>query len=138
MWRWIALGVRARSKKLFKYMVSSTCSSTFIYLSFFPLIICFLFPFVCTACEYSRWINFIIYIFNSFRWISRVDDIEVDMEMQKMTVTCWANQSKVLKTVRKMGRKAELWSFPYNPEYHNFAQYYYNQNDHQSYPSSTY
>ncbi|PSS03011.1 Heavy metal-associated isoprenylated plant protein, partial [Actinidia chinensis var. chinensis] len=67
-----------------------------------------------------------------------VDDINVDMEMQKVTVTGWADQSKVLKTVRKTGRKAELWPFPYNPEYHTFTQYYYNQNGHQSYPSSTY
>ncbi|KAL0442662.1 UNVERIFIED_CONTAM: Heavy metal-associated isoprenylated plant protein 28 [Sesamum latifolium] len=45
--------------------------------------------------------------------------------MQKVTVTGWADQNKVLKTVRKTGRKAELWPFPYNPEYHNFYTHYY-------------
>ncbi|KAK4440043.1 Heavy metal-associated isoprenylated plant protein 28 [Sesamum alatum] len=54
-----------------------------------------------------------------------VDTIDIDMKMQKVTVTGWADQDKVLKTVRKTGRKAELWPFPYNPEYHNFYTHYY-------------
>ncbi|XP_059664116.1 heavy metal-associated isoprenylated plant protein 28-like [Cornus florida] len=54
-----------------------------------------------------------------------VDEVDIDMGMQKVTVTGWAEQKKVLKTVRKAGRKAELWPFPYNPEYHNFTHYYY-------------
>lgn len=47
------------------------------------------------------------------------------MNMQKVTVTGWADQKKVLKTVRKTGRKAELWPFPYNPEYHAYYGHYY-------------
>lgn len=54
-----------------------------------------------------------------------VDNIDVDMNMQKVTVTGWADQKKVLKTVRKTGRKAELWPFPYNPEYHAYYGHYY-------------
>lgn len=55
------------------------------------------------------------------------------MGMQKVTVTGWADQEKVLKTARKNGRQAELWPFPYNPEYQNFNQYYnYDQYQHQS------
>ncbi|CAK9152602.1 unnamed protein product [Ilex paraguariensis] len=66
-----------------------------------------------------------------------VDNIDIDMGMQKVTVTGWAEQKKVLKTVRKTGRQAELWPFPYNPEYHDFTNYYYyNQYHHQSNPSS--
>lgn len=41
------------------------------------------------------------------------------MSMQKVTVTGWADQKKVLKTVRKSGRRAEIWQFPYNPELRN-------------------
>lgn len=46
------------------------------------------------------------------------------MGMQKVTVMGWADQKKVLKTVRKTGRRAELWPFPYNPEYHGFKRHY--------------
>ncbi|KAM7492171.1 hypothetical protein LguiA_035092 [Lonicera macranthoides] len=39
--------------------------------------------------------------------------------MQKVTVTGWADQKKVVKTVRKTGRRAEMWQFPYNTELRN-------------------
>ncbi|KAL1560325.1 heavy metal-associated isoprenylated plant protein 28-like isoform X1 [Salvia divinorum] len=53
-----------------------------------------------------------------------VDSIDIDMNMQKVTVTGWADQKKVLKTVRKTGRTAELWPFPYNQEYHAYYSHY--------------
>lgn len=53
-----------------------------------------------------------------------VDNIDIDMNMQKVTVTGYTDQKKVLKTVRKTGRKAELWPFPYNPEYHAYYSTY--------------
>ncbi|CAI9773235.1 unnamed protein product [Fraxinus pennsylvanica] len=56
-----------------------------------------------------------------------VDNVDIDMYMQKVTVTGWAEQKKVLKAVRKTGRTAELWPYPYNPEYHGYAPFYYNQ-----------
>ncbi|KAI4306391.1 hypothetical protein L6164_029672 [Bauhinia variegata] len=59
-----------------------------------------------------------------------VDDVDIDMSMQKVTVMGWADQKKVLKTVRKTGRRAELWPYPYNPEYHGFNRQYYS-NSHQ-------
>lgn len=54
---------------------------------------------------------------------SGVDEVDIDMGLQKVTATGWADQKKVLKTVRKTGRRAELWQFPYNPEMrnHNFT-----------------
>lgn len=55
---------------------------------------------------------------------SGVDSIEIDMATQKVTVTGWADQKKVLKAVRKTGRRAELWSLPYNPEHHNGTDYF--------------
>ncbi|KAL2343297.1 hypothetical protein Fmac_004582 [Flemingia macrophylla] len=65
-----------------------------------------------------------------------VDDVDIDMRMQKVTVMGWAEQKKVLKTVRKTGRRAELWPYPYDPEYHAFARHYGNKNF--SKPSSSY
>ncbi|KAK3183269.1 hypothetical protein Dsin_030555 [Dipteronia sinensis] len=60
-----------------------------------------------------------------------VDDIDIDINNQKVTVMGWADQKKVLKTVRKTGRRAELWPYPYNPDYYNFTQQYYYQHQHQ-------
>lgn len=52
-----------------------------------------------------------------------MDEIDIDMGMQKVTVTGYAEQKKVLKAVRKTGRRAELWPFAYNPH----AQHHYKQ-----------
>ncbi|XP_004303179.1 PREDICTED: heavy metal-associated isoprenylated plant protein 26 [Fragaria vesca subsp. vesca] len=43
-----------------------------------------------------------------------IDNVEIDMALQKVSVTGRADldQKKVLKTVRKTGRRAELWQFP--------------------------
>ncbi|KAJ1426121.1 hypothetical protein SESBI_10507 [Sesbania bispinosa] len=65
------------------------------------------------------------------------------MGMQKVTVMGWADQKKVLKTVRKTGRRAELWPYPYNPEYHGFTRHYGNNYENNTYfasskPSSSY
>ncbi|XP_021898112.1 heavy metal-associated isoprenylated plant protein 28 [Carica papaya] len=51
-----------------------------------------------------------------------VDSVEIDMGLQKVTVTGWAEKKKVLKTVRKTGRRAELWQLPYNPHHHHYNQ----------------
>ncbi|XP_011626258.2 heavy metal-associated isoprenylated plant protein 28 isoform X1 [Amborella trichopoda] len=56
-----------------------------------------------------------------------VDTIDIDMRMQKVTVTGWAEQRKVLNAVRKTGRRAELWPFPYNAEYHSYTHHYHHQ-----------
>ncbi|KAI9085492.1 hypothetical protein K1719_032559 [Acacia pycnantha] len=58
-----------------------------------------------------------------------VDDVEIDMRMQKVTVMGWADQTKVLKAVRKTGKKAELWPYPYDPQYHDFVRHYCNNNN---------
>ncbi|XP_062096994.1 heavy metal-associated isoprenylated plant protein 28-like [Humulus lupulus] len=59
-----------------------------------------------------------------------VEEVEVDMKLQKVRVMGWAEQEKILKTVRKAGRRADMW--PYTPEdQHNFnVQQYYHQNHH--------
>ncbi|CAA3021668.1 Hypothetical predicted protein [Olea europaea subsp. europaea] len=54
------------------------------------------------------------------------------MGMQKVTVTGYADQKKVLRTVRKTGRRAEVWQFPYIPELRN-SNYAGNYNYQQHY-----
>lgn len=59
-----------------------------------------------------------------------VDDVDIDMVRQKVTVTGWVDQKKVLKAVRKTGRTAVLWPYQYNVEYppHGYTNsQYYNQ-----------
>ncbi|KAL8468235.1 hypothetical protein ACS0TY_031468 [Phlomoides rotata] len=69
----------------------------------------------CPGCETK--------IMKALSKLDGVDNIDIDMNLQKVTVTGWADQKKVLKRVRKTGRKAELW--PYNPEYHAYYSRYY-------------
>lgn len=57
---------------------------------------------------------------------SGVDDVVIDLSMQKVTVMGWAEQKKILKAVRRHGRTAELWPYPYNPQYHGFIDHYHN------------
>lgn len=58
-----------------------------------------------------------------------VESMEIDMENQKVSVMGWAasDPMKVLNTVRKTGRRAELWPYPFNP--HNQFYYEYCQSD---------
>ncbi|XP_008229090.1 PREDICTED: heavy metal-associated isoprenylated plant protein 22-like isoform X2 [Prunus mume] len=82
---------------------------------------------------------------NALQKLKGVDNVDIDMAMQKVTITGWADQKKVLKTVRKTGRRAELWQFPYSADHNNFStDQYYNQqcngplNDYAPQPSSWY
>ncbi|KAK9689910.1 hypothetical protein RND81_09G090200 [Saponaria officinalis] len=56
-----------------------------------------------------------------------VDEVDIDMGMQKVTVNGYADQKKILKAARKSGRRAELWQFPYQPELRSFTHQYPNQ-----------
>ncbi|KAG1330289.1 putative Phosphoenolpyruvate carboxylase 2 [Cocos nucifera] len=56
-----------------------------------------------------------------------VDDADIDMVQQKVTVTGYVDQKKVLKAVRKTGRRAVLWPYPYNVEHQTYTQEYYHQ-----------
>ncbi|KAI4371760.1 hypothetical protein MLD38_010074 [Melastoma candidum] len=73
----------------------------------------------CTGCENK--------IRKALQRVEGVDDVDIDMAMQKVTVTGWTDRDRVLQTVRKTGRRAEFWPFPFvNPEYHILgAQHYY-------------
>ena len=46
------------------------------------------------------------------------------MDNQKVTVNGYMDQRKVLKAVRRTGRKAEFWPYPYDGEYYAFAFQY--------------
>ncbi|XP_062186148.1 heavy metal-associated isoprenylated plant protein 28 [Phragmites australis] len=43
-----------------------------------------------------------------------VDGVDIDMAQQKVTVNGDVEQKKVLKAVRRTGRRAVLWPFPYS------------------------
>ncbi|KAJ9136040.1 hypothetical protein P3X46_033154 [Hevea brasiliensis] len=81
----------------------------------------------CAGCEAK--------IKKALQKLNGVDDIDIDMALQKVTVMGWADQKKVLKAVRKTGRRAELWPYPYNPEYYNFNQQYYYQQQQETQPA---
>ncbi|KAK6917671.1 Heavy metal-associated domain, HMA, partial [Dillenia turbinata] len=78
----------------------------------------------CAGCESK--------IRKALKKLKGVDDVDVDLRMQRVTVTGWVDADKVLKTVRKTGKTAEFWPYPYNPEYHAFTHRYY----HQLYPKT--
>ncbi|GLJ41286.1 hypothetical protein SUGI_0854620 [Cryptomeria japonica] len=54
-----------------------------------------------------------------------VDSVEIDMAMQKVTVTGYIDRKKVIKAVRGCGKKAEVWPYPYNSEYISYTDRYY-------------
>ncbi|KAK9196382.1 hypothetical protein WN943_004510 [Citrus x changshan-huyou] len=56
--------------------------------------------------------------------IDGVDSLDIDMDKQKVTVTGYVDERKVLKVVRRTGRKAEFWPFPYDSEYYPYASTY--------------
>ncbi|MQM13616.1 hypothetical protein Taro_046546 [Colocasia esculenta] len=61
-----------------------------------------------------------------------VDCVDVDMDMQKVTVTGYVDRQDVLKAVRRTGRKAEFWPFPDDGEYHPYALEYLEDSTHSS------
>ncbi|GMY19371.1 heavy metal-associated isoprenylated plant protein 45 [Fagus crenata] len=64
--------------------------------------------------------------------IEGVDSLEIDMDRQKVTVTGYIDQRKVLKVVRRTGRKAEFWPFPYDSEYYPYASMYLDESTYKS------
>lgn len=67
-----------------------------------------------------------LYLSPSHKFIleAGVDSLEIDMDRQKVTVTGYIDERKVLKVVRRTGRRAELWPFPYDSEYYPYAARY--------------
>ncbi|KAF3321062.1 heavy metal-associated isoprenylated plant protein 26-like protein [Carex littledalei] len=63
-----------------------------------------------------------------------VDSVEVDLAMEKVTVTGYVDRNKVLKEVRRSGKKAEFWPNPDLPRYFTSAKNYFR--DEESYRES--
>ncbi|KAK4777483.1 hypothetical protein SAY87_017670 [Trapa incisa] len=61
-----------------------------------------------------------------------VDTVEVNMDQQKVTVTGYVDKREVLKVVRRAGRKAEFWPFPYDSEYYPYAAQYLDESTYSS------
>ncbi|CDP11667.1 unnamed protein product [Coffea canephora] len=57
---------------------------------------------------------------------------DVDMDKQKVTVVGYVDRRKVLKVVRRTGRKAEFWPFPYDSEYYPYAAEYLDESTYSS------
>ncbi|XP_041026830.1 heavy metal-associated isoprenylated plant protein 28-like isoform X2 [Juglans microcarpa x Juglans regia] len=77
----------------------------------------------CAGCESK--------IKKALRKLDGVNEVDIDLTMQKVTVMGWVEQEKVLKTVRKMGRRADQWPYPQDPEYYNIMrQYNYHHQHH--------
>ncbi|KAH9317573.1 hypothetical protein KI387_019342 [Taxus chinensis] len=58
--------------------------------------------------------------------IKGVDSVDIDLEQQKVTVVGYVDRKKVLKAVRRSGKKAEFWTYPYEPgTYHPLQSDHY-------------
>ncbi|KAG2683691.1 hypothetical protein I3760_10G044100 [Carya illinoinensis] len=64
--------------------------------------------------------------------IQGVDSLDIEMDKQKVTVKGYVEQRKVLKMVRRTGRKAEFWPFPYDSEYYPYASQYLDESTYSS------
>ncbi|KAI4371769.1 hypothetical protein MLD38_010081 [Melastoma candidum] len=58
----------------------------------------------CTGCENK--------IRKALQRVEGVDDVDIDMAMQKVTVTGWTDRDRVLQTVRKTGREGRVLAVP--------------------------
>ncbi|TYK06031.1 heavy metal-associated isoprenylated plant protein 21-like [Cucumis melo var. makuwa] len=71
----------------------------------------------CTGCE--RVVKDAIYKLRG------VDSVEVDLELEKVTVIGYVDRNKVLKVVRRAGKRAEFWPYPEPPLYFTSATDYF-------------
>lgn len=51
--------------------------------------------------------------------------MEVELEMEKVTVVGYVDRNKVLKAVRRAGKRAEFWPYPDPPLYFTSANHYF-------------
>ncbi|XP_009768351.1 heavy metal-associated isoprenylated plant protein 30 [Nicotiana tabacum] len=54
-----------------------------------------------------------------------IESVEVELEMEKVTVVGYVERNKVLKAVRRGGKKAEFWPYPNPPLYFTSSNNYY-------------
>lgn len=68
-----------------------------------------------------------IYLTNSsmYNILSGVDSVEVDLELEKVTAVGYVDRNKVLKAVRRAGKRAEFWPYPEPPLYYTSSDRYF-------------
>ncbi|XP_022849678.1 heavy metal-associated isoprenylated plant protein 30-like isoform X1 [Olea europaea var. sylvestris] len=71
----------------------------------------------CTGCERV--------VKEAIQKLRGVDSIEVDLEMEKVTVIGYVDPKKVLKAVRRAGKRAEFWPYPNPPLYFTSTDNYF-------------
>ncbi|KAF5729802.1 Heavy metal transport/detoxification superfamily protein [Tripterygium wilfordii] len=71
----------------------------------------------CTGCERV--------VKNAIHKLRGIDSVEVDLEMEKVTVVGYVDRNKVLKAVRRAGKRAEFWPYPNPPLYFTSAENYF-------------
>lgn len=62
------------------------------------------------------------------RWVGGgegVDSVEVNLEMERVTVVGYVERKKVLKAVRRAGKRAEFWPYPDMPRYFTSSDHYF-------------
>ncbi|KAK9275416.1 hypothetical protein L1049_022680 [Liquidambar formosana] len=71
----------------------------------------------CTGCERV--------VRNAILKLRGVDSVEVDLDMEKVTVIGYVDRNKVLKVVRRAGKRAEFWPYPNPPLYFTSTNDYF-------------
>ncbi|CAN1177864.1 Heavy metal-associated isoprenylated plant protein 30 [Linum perenne] len=71
----------------------------------------------CTGCERI--------VKKSIRKLRGVDSVEIELEMEKVTVVGYVERNKVLKAVRRGGKRAEFWPYPNPPLYFTSTNDYF-------------
>ncbi|KAK9707596.1 hypothetical protein RND81_07G207400 [Saponaria officinalis] len=54
-----------------------------------------------------------------------VDSVEVELKMEKVTVVGYVDRNKVLKAVRRAGKRTEFWPYPNPPLYFTSSSNYF-------------
>ncbi|KAE8672391.1 B3 domain-containing protein [Hibiscus syriacus] len=71
----------------------------------------------CTGCERV--------VKNAIYKLRGIDSVEVNLEMEKLTVIGYVDRNKVLKQVRRAGKMAEFWPYPEPPLHYTLATEYF-------------
>ncbi|XP_073285651.1 heavy metal-associated isoprenylated plant protein 30-like [Primulina huaijiensis] len=61
----------------------------------------------------------------SIQKLKGIDSVEVDLEMEKVRVIGYVDRNKVLKAVRRAGKRAEFWPYPNPPLYFTSSNNYF-------------
>ncbi|CAI0408940.1 unnamed protein product [Linum tenue] len=62
---------------------------------------------------------------NAIYKLRGVDSVEVELAMEKVTVVGYVERNKVLKAVRRSGKRAEFWPYPNPPLYFTTSNNYF-------------